>query len=169
MSVDDDGISFTELIGAVKRAVKKTNMSIGDTQRDLRVTEVTVSTVVFAKGSAGAGVELTVPGVGLKIGGKLARTRANAQRVVVTLVPPAPGEEIEVRGGNIEGSLTDAIAAIRTALAAAAGGDDPFVLKTSTVTLDFVVTESGSIKIVGEGEAEDQVTQSVTLTIGPPL
>ncbi|WP_436534891.1 trypco2 family protein [Actinoplanes sp. HUAS TT8] len=164
-----DGIAFVEIIAAIKKAVKKANLSAADLPRDLKITEVTVSTTAMARQTLGGGVELTVPFVGLKLGGNLERSWRSAQRVEITLVPPAPDEEIEVRGGNVEKALVEAISTVRAALSAAAGGEDPFVLKSSTVVLDFVVTDSGTIKIVGAGEAGDEETQTVTLKLGPAV
>jgi hypothetical protein len=40
-----------------------------------------------------------------------------------------------------------AIETIRAAVASAAGGDDPFVLNDSTITISFAVTAEGTISI----------------------
>jgi hypothetical protein len=41
----------------------------------------------------------------------------------------------------------EAIETIRAAVASAAGGDDPFVLNESTITISFAVTAEGTISI----------------------
>jgi hypothetical protein len=44
-------------------------------------------------------------------------------------------------------SAPRAIETIRAAVASAAGGDDPFVLDDSTITIPFAVTAEGTISI----------------------
>jgi hypothetical protein len=52
-------------------------------------------------------------------------------------------------------------------MAAAYAGADKFILKDGSVTLEFVVTESGSIKIIGNGELGDEATHTLTLKLEP--
>lgn len=163
MHVDDDTAAFADLIAAVKSAVRVANR-VGP---ELVVTELTVTAVVAAAQTAGAGIELRVPVVGMKLGAKATRSNRRTQTVEITLVPPSRAG-FEVRGADVEKTLLDALTTVQAALVAAAAGDDPFVLKTSVVTLDFVITESGSVQLVGEGELVDEVTHRLAVTFAPP-
>ena len=61
-------------------------------------------------------------------------------------------------------SSCDAIETIRAVVTRAVGGDDPFLLKGSTVELCFAVTKDGSITLGFNGELSNEVTH--TLRIG---
>ena len=163
MHVDDDTAAFADLITAVKSAVRAANRAgLG-----LIVTEVTVTAMVAAAETAGAGIELRVPVVGAKLGARATRSRRRTQTVEITLVPPSRSG-FEVRGADVEKTLLDALTTVQAALATAAAGDDPFVLRTSVVTLDFVITESGSVQLVGAGGLTDETTHRLAVTFAPP-
>lgn len=160
--VDDDSAAFTDLISAVKAAVRAANRAgLG-----LTVTELTLTAVVTATRASGAGIELRVPVVGARFGARKTYTDRRTQTVEITLVPPAAAG-FEVRSSAAEQALLNALTTVQAALTAAAAGDDPFVLKSSVVALDFVITESGSVQIVGEGGLDDEVTHRLSVTLGP--
>lgn len=163
MQTEDGTVAFTDLIAAVKAAVKAANTN-ATFDRLLRVTELTVVAAITARRSGGAGLQLRVPVVGAKLGGKYTHTRSDSQRVEIVLAPP-PDDGFEVRGGAVADVLLDAIRTVQSALAVAASGDDPFMLQTSTVSLDFVVTDAGSVELVGNGAVEDQVTHTIKLKL----
>jgi len=52
-------------------------------------------------------------------------------------------------------------------VAAAGAGDDPFMLRDSTLTLSFGITAEGSIVLGFEGNLQDAVTQALKLTLVP--
>jgi hypothetical protein len=92
-------------------------------------------------------------------------TRQDTHRIDITLIPPEAGGR-EVRD-DIEAALVDAIAAIRSVMASAAGGDEPWVLSTSEVEISFVVTKEGSISLGAEGEFANEVTNKLRLVLKP--
>jgi hypothetical protein len=57
----------------------------------------------------------------------------------------------------------EAIQTLRTVIARAAEGDDPFVLKDSNVELAFAVAEDGTISLGVEGELKDEITHTMRL------
>jgi hypothetical protein len=61
--------------------------------------------------------------------------------------PPGEKDRAETRDGALDDVLVEAIETIRAAVASAAGGDDPFVLNDSTITISFAVTAEGTISI----------------------
>ena len=58
-----------------------------------------------------------------------------------------------------------AVEQVRTTIARAGLGDDPFVLRDSTITMTFGVTAEGSIVLGFEGNLKDDVTQTMKLTL----
>ncbi|MEU4159227.1 trypco2 family protein [Actinoplanes sp. NPDC026670] len=165
MDVDEDSAAFTDLIEAVKAAVKAANTD-STFSRTMRVSQLTVIAAVAAKRTAGAGLQLRVPVVGTKLGTKIQHGRTDTQRIEIVLVPP-PDDEFEVRSGSVQQLLFEAIQTVQATLTAAAAGDDPFQLQTSTVSLDFVVTDSGSVELLASGGIDDQASHTVKLTLTP--
>jgi hypothetical protein len=162
----DDGVRIADLISAVKEAVREANISAGHADRDLRVSKVDLTLSVVASRDGGAGIELKVPVIGMKIGGKYRHGSSSTQTVQVTFVPLPPAGA-EVRGGDVEETLVDAIETVRAAVAAGISGDDPLVLESSIVTLVFAVTDTGSITLLGEGDLADSQTSTLVLTLVP--
>jgi len=60
-----------------------------------------------------------------------------------------------------------AIETIRTAVASAASGDDPFILNDSTITISFAITTEGTISIGIDGSLSDEVTHTLSLALVP--
>ncbi|GAA0579057.1 DUF134 domain-containing protein [Paractinoplanes ferrugineus] len=166
MKITDDGVRIADLIGAVKDAVREAGISQVDADRDIRVSRIDLTLSVVASHGGGAGLEMKVPVIGLKLGGRYRHGTSSTQTVQVTLVPPGAAGA-EVRSGDVEESLVDAIRTVRAAVAAGLGGDDPFVLEQSTVTLVFAITDTGSITLLGEGDLSDAETSTLMLTLVP--
>ena len=61
----------------------------------------------------------------------------------------------------------EAIETIRAAVASAAGGDDPFVLNDSTITISFAVTAEGTISIGVNGSLSDELTHTLVVSLVP--
>jgi len=166
MQVTEDGVPVQELIAAVKDAIKTANVSSTNADRDLRVGSVRLVLHTIATRSSGGGLSFTVPFIGMqfKLGGKI--TRHDTHEVEISLVPPpADGETEEVRG--IEEVLVEAVETIRAAVASAAGGDDPFILQDSSVTIEFGVTAEGYISIGVDGSLSDELTHTLVLGLVP--
>ncbi|RAG83108.1 hypothetical protein DN069_24025 [Streptacidiphilus pinicola] len=163
----DTGLPVDDLIAVIKRAIKYANISETDASRDLRVTSVHLHLNTVATASSGGGVDFRIPFVGmqLRIGGKV--THKDTHSIELTLVPEDLAEH-EVRDGRVEEVLVDAIGTLRRLVAGAATGDDPFVLKDSTVELVFAVEEDGTIALGFEGELKNEVTHTLRLGLGVP-
>ena len=61
----------------------------------------------------------------------------------------------------------EAIETIRAAVASAAGGDDPFVLNDSMITISFAVTAEGTISIGVNGSLSDELTHTLVVSLVP--
>lgn len=165
MKVEDSGVPVPDLVTAIKDAIKLANISSTDAGRDLRVASIELALHTVATAGAGGGIDFRVPflGMKLKIGGSV--TRGDTHAVNITLVAPDPDETHEVRDTEIEEVLVDAIETIRTVLARAAQGDDPFVLKSGTVDLSFAVTREGGITFGFDGEFKGEVTHTLRVSL----
>lgn len=167
LRVTDSGVPVNDLIEAVKQAIKVANVSSSARDRDLRIDSVRLTLHVAATRSYGGGLNFHVPLIGteVKLGGKTARQ--DVHEIEINLVPPAPEERPELRDGGLGPVLVEAIETIRATIAAAAGGDDPFTLNESTITIVFGVTADGDISIGVNGSLSDERTQTLVLTLAP--
>jgi hypothetical protein len=167
MDVTDSGVPVDTLISVVQRAVKQANLSSTDVDRDLRVVSVHLTLNAVATITAGGSLDFRVPFLGMKfkLGGSI--TRRDTHAIDIEMVPPdlLPGPEL--RDGEIESVLVEAVETIRTVMARASDGDDPFLIKTSFVDLTFAVTKDGSISIGVDGELRDEVTQTLRVGLEP--
>jgi hypothetical protein len=165
LQVTDGGVPADALIKIIKESVRRAGVS--QVSRDLRVASVQLTLRVVASTTAGGGLTLRVPVIGaaIRVGAKV--TKQDTQTIDITLVPP---ERLvhEVRGGDVENALVDAIAAIRETMAGAAGGDDPWILSNGNVEISFVITKSGAISLGAEGDLAKEVTQRLRLGLVPP-
>ncbi len=166
MRVTDSGVSVVDVVGLVKGAIKAARLSRSDSGRDLRVAAVNLTLNVVATRSSGGGLDFRLPfiGMNLRVGGKV--TSRDTHTITVNLAAePAAGPEI--RAGDVESVLVDAVRTVRDTIAAAAGGDDPFALTDSTVELTFAVTREGTIKLGVDGALGDEITHTLRLTLVP--
>jgi hypothetical protein len=92
-------------------------------------------------------------------------TRLDTHTIDIALVPPDLYEQHEIRDQPIETVLVKAIETIRRVISSAATGDDPFVLKSGTVDLCFVITEDGSITLGINGELKNKFTQTLRICL----
>ena len=77
-------------------------------------------------------------------------TAKDTHRVDITLVLPEDRRR-EVRGGDVEEVLVQAITTIRDVMAEAATGDDPWVLQASTVDVTFATTRPDRCSLASKG------------------
>jgi hypothetical protein len=63
--------------------------------------------------------------------------------------------------------FVEAINTIRTAVASAATGDDPFTLTASVVNISFAVTAEGGISLGVDGGLTNELTHTLTLGLVP--
>ena len=167
MKVTDDGVPVEALISVVKDAIKRAGISRTSQDRDLQVASVQLILDVVAAKTAGGGLDFRVPFIGMKlrVGGKV--TSKDTHTIDITLVPPEERATRQVRGGEVEEILVNAIATVRAVVAQAAAGDDPWVLSASTIDIRFAITQTGTISLGVDGELANEVTQTLRLGLAP--
>jgi hypothetical protein len=167
VKVTDSGVPVDTLVGVVKEAVKRANVSRTSATTDLRVASVQLKLAVVATTSAGGGLSFRVPFIGMNLNASAKISAKDTHTIDITLVPPQERPRREVRGGDVEQILVQAITTIRDVMASAAAGDDPWVLETSQVDISFAVTKTGSISLGAEGELASEVTNTLRLGLVP--
>lgn len=167
MRVTEQGVPIQELIQSVKHAIKKASLSTTDTDRDLRVSSIHLTLHAIATRSLGGSLQFCIPftGMTVKLGSKV--TRQDTHRIDIALAPPDLANQPEVRDSDIESVLADAISSIRTTVASAAAGDDPFTLTGSSVEITFSVTAEGTISLGVDGGLSNEVTHTLALDLIP--
>ena len=167
MKVTDQGVPVETLISVVKDSIKRAGISRTSQNRDLQVASVQLILDVVAAKTAGGGLDFRVPFIGMKlrVGGKV--TSKDTHTIDITLAPPAERATRQVRGGEVEEILVNAIATVRAVVAEAAAGDDPWVLSASTIDIRFAITETGTISLGIDGELANEVTQTLRLGLAP--
>jgi hypothetical protein len=160
VKVTANSVPVDELIRVIKASVKRADVSPA---ADLQVASVQLVLKVIATSTLGGGLNLRVPvlGMQLSVGGKI--TRRDTHTLDITLTPPAQPTGHELRDGDVEDAIVDAITTIRAVISSAAEGDDPWALAASTVDISFVVTETGTISLGVEGELASEVTHMLRL------
>jgi Trypsin-co-occurring domain 2 len=164
MEITSQGVPVEELVTAVKDSIKQAGVSSSSDTRDLQVRSVQLTLHVVAIASAGGRLDFRVPFIGMKLSVGTKVTRQDTHTIEMTLVPP--DRTFAVRG-DVEQALVDAINTIRRTMAAAAGGDDPFVLSEGTVEIAFAVTREGSISLGVTGDLSSEVTHTLRLGLEP--
>jgi hypothetical protein len=163
MKVTDEGVPVHTLISVVKDSIKRAGVSRTSQTRDLQVASVQLILEVVASKTAGGGVDFRVPFIGMKlrVGAKV--TKKDTHTIDIMLMPPKELATREVRGGEVEGVLVNAIATIRAVMTHAAEGDDPWVLSAGTIDISFAITQTGTIVIGVNGELANELTQTLRL------
>ena len=165
MQVTDTGIPVDSLIDAVKAAVKAAGISTTNTGRVLRVASIQLILNAVATTTAGAKLEFKIPFVGMNVQLGTSITRHDTHTIDITLVPPDLAPAHEIRASDVDQVLVDAIETITAVIAQAADGDDPFLLKESSIELTFTVTDTGSISLGLNAEDRDEITHKLKLVL----
>ena len=155
------------LIAVVKDSIRRAGVSSTKPTRDLRVASVQLILEVVASKRAGGGVDFRVPFIGMKLRVGVTVTKKDTHTIDITLVPPEDGDSREVRGGEVEDALVNAIATIRDVMTQAAEGDDPWFLSAGTVDISFAVTQTGTISLGADGELASELTHTLRLGLAP--
>lgn len=166
MKVTDAGVPVEALIDTVKEAVKRAGVSRSASQSDLRVESVQLVFQALARKTAGGALDFRIPFIGMKLRAGTKVTGQDTHTIDMTLKPPDRPTRA-VRGGNVEDALVDAIVTIRTSMAHAAGGDDPWVLASGTIDISFGITKTGSISVGADGELANELTHKIRLKLAP--
>lgn len=167
MDLEQDSMPVDEMIRSVQRAVARAGLSSATPGRDLRVGSVDLTLRVVAAKAAGAGLTFRVPFIGMKLSAGTRVSKQNTHTVRISLQPVPAEAGHPVRGNPIEDALADAISTIRTAMASAAEGNDPWALASGAVELEFAVQRNGRISLGAEGELANEVTHTLRLTLLP--
>jgi hypothetical protein len=167
VKVTDDGVPVDTLISVVKDSIKRAGVSRTSQTRDLQVTSVKLILDVVACKTAGGGVDFCVPFIGMKlrVGAKV--TKKDTHTIDITLVPPKERETRQVRGGEVEDVLVNAIATVRNVMAKAAEGDDPWFLSAGTIDISFAITRAGTMTLGVDGELANELAQTLRLGLAP--
>lgn len=163
MKVSHDTVPVTELITVIKNSIKTAGVSSTTLDTDLKVSRVQLKLAVVASSILGAGFDIRVPVIGmcLRAGAKV--THRDTHALDITLCPPSESDDDELRDGDIEDTLVDAINTIHHVVQYAAEGDDPWILSAGKVDISFAVTDTGSLTLGVDGELSDEVTHSLCL------
>jgi hypothetical protein len=160
-------VAIDELVTVVKNVIHRASMSTTDPDRDLAVTSVQLTLNAIATVTAGGGLDFRLPVLGMKLKLGASVTRRETHVIDMTLVPQRRGGH-EIRDGEIEAVLLDAVESIRRVMTLAAQGDDPFVLSRSSVDLCFAIAKDGSIALGASGELKDEVSHRLRLSLASP-
>jgi hypothetical protein len=167
MDVTANGIAVSDVVAAVKDAITSAGISAADSGRDLRVTGIQLTLNAIATTAAGGGLDFRIPFIGMHLSMGATVTKSDTHTIDITLVP----QDLltyAVRDYPVETVLLDAIGTIRTIMAGAAGGNDPFLLQEGTVTLVFAVTKDGTITLGFNSEFKNEITHTLVLTLALP-
>jgi len=165
MRLDDDGLPVEDLVTAVRRAAARAAISDTDAGRDMRITALDLTLHAVAKREHGAKLEFRVPFLGMPVTFGAKVTTRDTHQIKISLGPAATAHE--VRGGEVEETLVQAIETIRAVVARGVGDADGFEHRSSEVELSFAVTGDGSIALVGTADLSDEITHTLKLTLGP--
>jgi Trypsin-co-occurring domain 2 len=167
MKVSDEGVPVDTLVSVVKESIRQAGVSRTSQTADLRVGSVQLILEVVASKAAGGAVNFTVPFIGMKLSAGAKVTMKNTHTIDISLVPPEERAGRQVRGGDVEDALVNAIATIRNVMASAAEGDDPWVLSTGKVDISFAITRTGTVSLGVDGELTGEVTHTLSLGLVP--
>jgi Trypsin-co-occurring domain 2 len=167
MKVTDQGVPVNMLISVVKDSIRQAGVSRTSQTRDLQVASVRLILDVVASKTAGGRLDFRVPfiGMSLSIGAKV--TKKDTHTIDMTLVPPEDRDTRQVRSGDVEDALVNAIATIRDVMTEAAKGDDPWLLSAGTIDISFAITQTGTISLGADGELANELTHTLRLGLAP--
>lgn len=167
MKVTDNGVAVDTLISVVKDSIRHAGMSRTTPGRDLQLASVQLILDVVASTTAGGGLDFRVPFIGMKlrIGAKV--TKKDTHTIDITLAPPDDTGTRQVRSGDVEDALVNAITTIRHVMTRAAEGDDPWLLTAGTIDISFAITQTGTISLGADGELASELTHTLRLGLTP--
>jgi Trypsin-co-occurring domain 2 len=163
MKVTDEGVPVDTLISVVKDSIKQAGVSRTSQTRDLQVASVQLILEVVASNTVGGGLDFRVPFIGMKLNLGAKVTKKDTHTIDITLVPPEERATRQVRSGDVEEVLVNAIATIRDVMTKAAEGDDPWVLSVGTIDISFAITQTGTITLGVDGELANELTHTLRL------
>jgi hypothetical protein len=165
VEVTDTGVPVDELVAVIKNSIKRAGISRTSATQDLQITSINLVLKVIATKKLGGGLELCVPFIGMKLSANAKVTEENIHTIDMSLVPRDKPAGREVRGGEIERVLVNAITTIRETMASAAKGDDPWVLSKGKVDISYGITRSGNISLGVDASATSESTNVLRLDL----
>ena len=167
MKVTDAGVPVDTLISVIKDSIKQAGVSRTSQARDLRVASVQLILDVVASKTSGGGLTLCVPFIGMKLSVGAKVTKKDTHTIDITLVPPDEPAHRQVREGEVQDVLVNAITTVRDVIRSAADGDDPWILSESTVDISFAITQTGSISLGVDSDLTNELTNTLRLGLAP--
>jgi hypothetical protein len=166
VKVTSDGVSVDALISVIKDSIKQAGVSRTSQASDLQVASVQLILEVVASATAGGGLDLRLPFIGMKLRMGAKVTKKNTHTIDISLVPPQERDARQVRG-DVEEVLVNAIATIRDVMTRAAEGDDPWLLSAGTISISFAITKEGTVSLGVDGELTNELTHTLRLGLAP--
>ncbi len=160
MKVTNGGVPAGELITVIKNSLESADVS---SSADLQVASVQLILRVVATTTAGGGLSFRVPVLGMQMRLGARSTRQDTHILDITLKPPNRPTGRELRDGDVEEVLVEAITTLRAVIARAAEDPDPWILEVGTVDITFSVTDEGTISLGFEGELANELTHTLRL------
>jgi NTP-dependent ternary system trypsin peptidase co-occuring protein len=167
VKVTDQGVPVTTLISAVKDSIRQAGVSRTSQTRDLQVASVRLILDVIASKTAGGRLDFRVPFIGMKLSIGTKVTKKDTHTIDMTLVPPDDSGTRQVRGGDVEEALVNAITTIRDVMTEAAKGNDPWLLSAGAIDISFAITQTGTISLGADGELANELTHTLRLELAP--
>jgi hypothetical protein len=167
MKVTDEGVPVGTLISVIKDSIKQAGVSRTSQTKDLQVASVQLILDVVASKTVGGRLDFCVPFIGMKLSLGTKVTKKDTHTIDITLVPPEERDVRQVRAGDVEEVLVNAIATIRDVMTQAAEGDDPWVLSAGTIDIVFAITQTGTITLGVDGELANELTHTLRLQLAP--
>jgi Trypsin-co-occurring domain 2 len=160
LKVTNGGVLADELITVIKNSLESADVS---SSADLQVASVQLILRVVATTTAGGGLSFRVPVLGMQMRLSAKSTRQDTHILDITLKPPARQTGRELRDGDVEEVLVEAITTLRAVITRAAEDPDPWILEVGIVDITFSVTDEGTISLGFEGELANELTHTLRL------
>jgi hypothetical protein len=120
-----------------------------------------------ASKAIGGALDFRIPFIGMKLSLGAKVTKKDTHTIDIILVPPREPLTRQVRGGEVQDVLVNAIITIRDVITNAEQGDDPWVLSAGTVDITFAITQTGTISLGADGELANELTHTLRIGLAP--
>ncbi|SRR5260221_6549500 len=167
MQVIDDGIEVSELIEVLKNSIKRASyQGAFDGPGALEVVSAQLTLSIAAVHSRGGGVHFRVAVIGTEISFGSKQERRQTHTLNLTLTPTKESGP-ELRDGEIEHVLVDAIVTVYSPMERAGSGDQPWALESGVIDIVFAVSETGSITLGIDADRTGEITHAMRLSMRP--
>ena len=166
----NESVTIQAVVAQVKEALSNVQTKLTNKQLPpLKSVKLTLQTV--ATGKAGAKISFWV----ITIGGSI--QKESTQEVVLELVPPKPGNPVNISSETFTKALEDSILDVAQGVQGADQGNMPLQLNNLTVTLGFTVTAEGTagakltlapVTLDISGQKDKKVVQKLEVSYGTP-